>query len=395
MKKSELKSVDDALAEFLSFVEPIGRTVMLTLEEADDRILARNVVAPMDYPHYDQCILDGYAVRTEDLAGCGENNSRPLSLVVGNHVNGGCCTLVHTGDAFPAGADALLPLEDASEENGYVLASKEVTEGQWIWPKGGGLARGELVVREGHQLKPIDIAMLAKVGIDAVEVYDRPSVLILPTGDECINRGKEVPPGFVYETNGLMVSLLVKRYGGSPTLHDVVPDDQVRLEKALTEGTHYDLIVTIGGSSGSKRDLMEEVVSSIGEALFHGVALHPGNHMGTGVIKKGEKQTAVIFSPGYTESCAVAAFVFGEAAVRRLGHFPASLHAGYQAQLTGDLSVRVGIRGVRKVNIQNGKAKPIKMLGETHLPGNYGYVVVPEDRAGFDAGESVEVLHFE
>jgi len=395
MKHIDLPSVDRALASFLEIVEPLKRTMTVLLEDADDRVLSKDILAPMDYPHYDQCILDGYAVQAADTANCGAGSTKELSLITEGPVNSGFCMTAHTGSALPPGADALLRLEAATESAGRILASEEVTKGKWIWPRGGGIREGSIVNREGMHLKPTDIAMLAKLGISRVEVYEKPQVLIVPTGDECIRRGDEIAPGFVYETNGLMCSLLVKRYGGSSTLHDIVPDNEALLRDVLLKGASHDLIVTIGGSSAGGRDLMEQAVASMGEVLFHGVALHPGNHMGTGFVKIAGKRTPVLFLPGYTESCAVAAFTFVDAAVRRLGHLPPSCHPVHQAELAERMVTSLGMRAVRKVNIQDGKARPIKLLGESALSGRFGYVVVPEDRAVFERGEFVEAIHFE
>jgi molybdopterin molybdotransferase len=249
MKPCDLLSVDRALASFLEVVEPLRRTVSVRLEEADERVLARDVLAPMDYPHYDQCILDGYGVVAADTEGCGEGVERSLRLSATGPVESGVCVSAHTGSPLPPGADALLRLEGTAERGEHILVREAVTRGQWVWPKGGGIRQGAVVNREGMQLKPSDIAMLAKLGLFEVEVYDRPRVLVVPTGDECVKRGAPIGPGFVYEVNGLMCQLLVERYGGAATLHEIVPDCEARLRDALTSGTSHDLIVTIGGSS--------------------------------------------------------------------------------------------------------------------------------------------------
>jgi molybdopterin molybdotransferase len=293
------------------------------------------------------------------------------------------------------GADALLPLEDAAEKAGLVRPLKEVKKGEWIWPKGAGIRAGNLVNKEGMQLKPTDIAMLAKLGISHVHIYDKPRVLIVPTGNECVKRNDKIAPGTVYESNGLMVSLLVRRYGSFPTLHDIVPDNVTQLKDVLMKGSDYDLIVTIGGSSAGGRDLIEQAVSSVGNILFHGVALHPGNHMGTGFIENEKKKTPVIFLPGYTESCAVASFVFVDGAVRKLGHYPPLYHGKQRLQLVTDMTTFPDVRAVRKVNVCDGKARLIKTIGESSHTGTFGYVLVPEDKTGFEAGEFVEVIYIE
>jgi molybdopterin molybdotransferase len=396
MKHDILTDVDQAMTSFLEIVEPLARTVIVPLEDADNRVLSKDVIARMDYPHYDQCILDGYAIRAADTIGCGEEgSSRVLRVVTGDYVASGSCMVVHTGSMLPSGADALLPLESATEKANGILALKEVAKGEWIWPKGGGVRKEDTVNREGMYLKPTDIAMLAKLGISHVDVYDRPRVLIVPTGDECIKRGEEIAPGFVYETNGLMCCFLVKRYGGIPILYDIMPDNKEKLIEVMREGLEFDLVVTIGGSSASGRDLMEEVVSSAGEVLFHGVSFHPGNHMGAGFVSNGRKRTPVIFLPGYTESCAVAAFMFVDPAVKKLGHYPPSLHGKERVQLAEKVTTPAGIRAIRKVNIQNGMAKQIKMIGESSEAGKYAYIIVQEGIKAVEIGETIESVCLE
>ncbi|OPY00776.1 MAG: Molybdopterin molybdenumtransferase [Syntrophorhabdus sp. PtaB.Bin047] len=395
MKESRLKNMDEALRLFLDAVVPTDRTERIPLEDADNRVLCKDIAAPLNYPHYDQCILDGYAVRAQDTIGCDARNAKAMSTATQGRVGRGLCMSVHTGSAMPPGADALVPLEDVMEKDGRILVLKEVKEREWVWSKGEGITAGGVVLREGMQLKPTDIAMLAKVGITRVDVYDRPRVLIIPTGDECVGRDSSLSPGFVYEVNGLMCCLLVKRYGGNPTLHDIVPDDRGKLAHALAGCQEYDLVVTIGGSSAGKRDLMGEVVSSMGRVLYHGVAFHPGNHMGAGLIEAGALTRPVAFLPGYTESCAVSAFMFVDPAVRKIGHYPPSRYGSEPVQLTGDLPTPVGIRAVRKVNVRDGRARPVKLIAESADPGTYAYIIVPEETSLIEGEQTAEAVYLE
>jgi len=388
-------NMDAALAAFLDHLSPIERSKTIRLEDADNRVVSGDVIAPMDYPHYDQCILDGYAVRASDTAGCGNGSDRVLLLTTKEELPAGYCAVAHTGSALPVGADALLPWEDVTESAESIQPLKEVTPGQWVWPKGAGIGKGKVVFRDGMALKPTDINMLAKLGISDVRVYDRPRVLIIPTGDECVKRGETIAAGFVYETNGLMCSLLVKRYGGIPTLHEIVPDDMEKLQQAIGEGLGYDLIVTIGGSAAGKRDLMAQVLSETGQVVFHGVALHPGNHMGVGFVQEEKRKTPVVFLSGYAESCAVGAFHFVDPTVRTLGRSPVANHPREQVLLAAPVESPVGIRSVRKMNIQDGSGKTIKLIAESSLPGQYAYLVIPEMVSEFQAGKMVEVVYFE
>ena len=392
---NHLESIDNALSVLLSNIDPLARTVTVSLEDADNRVLAGDLIAPMDYPHYDQCILDGFAVRASDTAGCTNGAGKELLLTTEEELPAEHCVVANTGSPLPAGADALLPWEDTIESPPWIKPLKEVQSGQWIWPKGAGIRTGETVFREGMVLKPTDINMLAKLGISDVEVYDRPRVLIIPTGDECVKRGEAIAAGYVYETNGLMCSLLVKRYGGMPTLFDIIPDHMEMLQKVIGEGLGYDLIVTIGGSAAGKRDLMAQVLSETGQVVFHGVALHPGNHMGAGFIRGEKNKTPVVFLSGYTESCAVGAFYFVDPAVKKLGHFPITNYAKEQVLLTDKVESRLGIRSIKKVNIQDGKGKMIKMIGDSSTPGRFAYLIVPEGVSEFQPGKRVDAVYFE
>ncbi len=388
-------NMDAALTALLDHLSPVDHSQIVRLEDADNRVVSDDVIAPMDYPHYDQCILDGYAVKASDTAGCGNGSGKALLLTTKEELAAGYCVVAHTGSALPVGADALLPWEDTVENPESIRPLKEVTPGQWVWPKGAGIGKGEIVFRDGMVLKPTDINMLAKLGIADVRVYDRPRVLIIPTGDECVKRGQTIAAGFVYETNGLMCSLLVKRYGGIPTLHEIVPDDVEMLQQAIGEGLGYDLIVTIGGSAAGKRDLMAQVLSETGQVVFHGVALHPGNHMGAGFVQIEKRKVPVVFLSGYAESCAAGAFHFVEPTVRLLGHLPVSNYPREPVLLTAPVESPVGIRSVRKMNIQDGSGKMIKMIAESSLPGQYAYLVIPEMVSEFQAGKMVEVVYFE
>jgi molybdopterin molybdotransferase len=394
MKGDKRASVDEALALFLGWVQPLNRVTTISIDEADDRVLSQSILAPMDYPHYPQVILDGYAVKAADVPRNSVSAERTL-LKVSARVENGCCKLIHTGDALPEGADAVLPLEDAEESEGSVAVLKSVIPGQWIWNAGAGLKRDAIVFRDGMQLKPTDIAILAKLGIAAVPVYDKPRVLIIPTGDELVKAGGELKPGIVFESNGLMVSMLIKRYGGVPALHDIVPDDVEEIRKILSWGQKYDLVVTIGGSSASKRDLMDAAASDSGRLAFHGVSLHPGNHMGAGEIASENGRTPIICLPGYTESCAVAAFVFVNAAIRKLGHYPQLLCSHQRAVLERKVTTPVGVRSVRKMCLVDGKAIPIALIGDSSRAGSYAYLVVPEDKGELGAGEEVECAFLE
>lgn len=393
--EGKLTGTREALEAFLSLVYPVSQTETIDLEDADNRALGKAILAPVDYPHYDQCIVDGYAVKAEDTTRCTEGLSRVLPLSGEGAVLTGTCQTVHTGSALPPGADAVVMIEHTVSSPEGITLQKEARKGDWIWPKGAGIRKGNVVYDEGRQLKPTDVAMLAKIGVSRVEVYKKPRVLILPTGDEVIARDECLSPGIVYESNGLMCQMLIKRYGGEPVLAGIIPDNPGLLEEALREGAGYDLIVTIGGSSGGKRDLMAQAIAAVGKVTTHGIAFHPGNHAGTGYLEIEGRRTPIVFLPGYTESCAVAMFTLVEPAVRKLGRLPPRHIGRSGVVLTGGYPKPQGIRKVIKVRVIDGQATPVKLIGEPPAPGEYAYVVIPENIEGYTAGEKVECRYLE
>jgi len=141
--------------------------------------------------------------------------------------------------------------------------------------------------------------MLATLGITDVEVYEKPKVLVIPTGDELMERGKTAGPGEVNESNGIMCYLYARRFGGKASVWDLVPDDVEKLRDALRAGMKYDLIVTSGGTSVGRRDHMHELVESMGKVLVHGVGLKPGRPAGMGYIEENGRRVPIVFLPGF------------------------------------------------------------------------------------------------
>jgi molybdopterin molybdotransferase len=386
---AKLTSVEDALEIFLKEVAPITRKSFVELDYADNRVLASDIIAPRDHPHYDQCFMDGYAVRAHETAGAGPDSPVSLDLVSGKNIRQGECMQVHTGSALPDGADAVVRLEDMEAAEGGIRIYKEAPVGQYFTPKGKVSKKGDIVFSEGRQLKPTDIAMLATLGLTEVEVYERPRVLVIPTGDELVERGREAGPGMVNESNGLMCYLYVRRFGGKASIWDLVPDDEEKLKEALGEGRKYDLIVTSGGTSVGKRDHMHALVESMGKVLVHGVGLKPGRPTGMGYIDLGGKKVPIVFLPGFPDACATGAMTFVNPAIKKLGRYPAARYPSCSAKLSGRIMTFQGARTVSKVRVNGSEATPAIMVGPAPQKGDYAYVVISE---GTKDGDIVEPL---
>ena len=391
-------SIDKALEVFLSSFQPLTGPESVCLEACDTRVLYTDITSPRDVPHYDRSAMDGYAVRAEDTFGSSRDAGIMLKLVAGERIGSGECLQVHTGSSMPAGADAVVMVENTESSGSMVEVMGQVSPGQNVGLRGEDVRRDAVVFHKGRQLKPSDAGLLASMGLTEVSVYKRPRVMIIPTGEEIVPRGIEPQPGEMNESNGVMNYLYVQRYGGIPTVHAIVVDDREKIRVALKEASAYDLIVTTGGSSVGKRDLLPEVVASIGIVLVHGVAIKPGRPVALGYVEVAGKRTPVVCLPGYPAACAIDSMVFVDPAVKRLGHLPPARCRTEKAVLTRKVPSDAGYRTYTRVSIEDGKATPLRTKGAGILSSVSqadGYVIVPEDLEGYDAGETVEVVYLE
>jgi molybdopterin molybdotransferase len=390
--------IDDALALFLGSILPLEGTELVALELADQRVLSEDVVAPRDVPHYDRSAMDGYAVRAGDTFGSSRDAGAFLKLAGGDSVGPGECRPVHTGSPVPRGADAVVMLENTEATAGRVEVLGQVSPGQNVGARGEDVRKGDTVFRAGRQLKPSDVGLLASMGLLEVAVYRRPGVAIIPTGEEIVPRGVEPLPGQMNESNGVMNCLYVRRYGGVPHVGGIVTDDREALAEALRDASRHDLIVTTGGSSVGRRDLMPEVVDSMGKVLVHGVAIKPGRPVALGYVEAGNKRTPIVCLPGYPAACAIDSMVFVDPAVKKLGRMPRAQYRVEKATLSRKVPSEAGYRTYTRVTVENGVATPLRTRGAGILSSVSladGYVIVPEDVEGYDAGAVVEVTYLE
>jgi molybdopterin molybdotransferase len=390
--------IREALDIFLGSFGQLNAIETIPLEEADGRALCHDVIAPRDVPHYDRSAMDGYAVRAADTFGSSRDTGMFLRLKPAGRLEHGECQPVHTGSPIPEGADAVIMIENTEAAGSQVEVLGQVSPGQNVGARGEDVAKGQSVFVAGRQLKPSDVGLLASMGYTKVDVYRRPRVMIIPTGEEIVPRGVEPQAGEMNESNGVMNYLYVKRYGGEPRVHDIVVDDKEKIAAALKEAAAYDLIVTTGGSSVGRRDLLPEVVSSMGKVLVHGVAIKPGRPVAMGYVEADGKRTPIVCLPGYPAACAIDSMVFVDPAVKKLGHLPPAKYRTETAVLSRKIASEAGYRTYTRVAVECGTATPLRTKGAGILSSVSladGYVIIPEDVEGRGAGETVEVVYLE
>jgi molybdopterin molybdotransferase len=391
----ELTPVGEARKLFLENISPIRESEEVPLEACAGSVLSESVFAGRNVPHYRRSAMDGYAVRASDTQGASPSN--PVLLQLSDKVEESTCTWVHTGAAVPDEADAVLMVEDTVDVGDMVEVRAQVYPNRNIGVVGEDIKKGDLVFEKGHLLRPCDAAVLASLGLRSVRVFRKPFVAIIPTGDELVSRekaGDVPPPGVVLETNGLMAALYVEKWGGIPRCTEIVPDDPEKISEAVKASLDADMILLCGGTSVGKRDHSPQVVESLGKLLVHGVGSVPGKPTALGVIG----EVPVVCLPGYPVAGLVALYFFARVGLRKRGAIPEIPDTVLKMRLAAKLSSRIGYVNFVRVVFEGDRVRPLMGAGAGVLSSVAkadGFVLVPENVEGYEAGEEVSVFLIE
>jgi putative molybdopterin biosynthesis protein len=330
----EVVSAEEARRRFESRLDlsPLaGETV--PLNAALGRVLAADVVAPVDAPPFDRSNVDGFALRSADTSGAGDHAPKRLTLnaevIACGHapeieVASGTATAIATGGVLPRGADAVVMIEN-TELLDEALAAIELRRaagpGQFVSFAGSDIARGETLLRQGTRIGSREIGMLAACGLAKIDVVRRPKVAVLSTGDELVAPGEALRPAGVYDSNGAIIAAAVSEAGGEPVPMGAFPDDEAVLEKAVRIALERcDMVVLSGGTSKGAGDLSHRIVSKLGAPgiLVHGVALKPGKPLCLGVV--GDKPFVVL--PGFPTSAIFTFHAYAAPVIRARAGLP-------------------------------------------------------------------------
>ncbi len=389
----KLTTTTEALKQFLTRIKPLARTEEVSLEEAIDRVLAQDIISKLNIPHYRRAAMDGFAVKAEDTYGASESSPVVLKIAEGE-LKKGECIRVHTGSAMPEGSDAVVMIEYINVLEDAIEVCRQAHPGENVGEIGEDVRKGELLFKAGHKLRPSDIGLLAALGEKKVVVYERPTVAIIPTGEELVSNVEELDAGRMVETNGLMLSLFIKKWGGIPRYLKFISDEPSEIERAIKNNLDADLILLTGGTSVGIRDYVAKTVQKIGELLVHGIKMTPGRPTALGFVEK----VPVICLPGYPVACVVAALEFAYPALKKIGRMPIPPPLTVKARLAEKIVSKHGHKTYARVRVKAGKAYPLMTSGSgilSSIAKSTGFVIIPEDIEGFEAGREVDVLILE
>lgn len=339
-------SRDEAETAFWDALRPAPlRSETVALTDLAGRVLARDVMAAVDAPPFDRSTVDGFALRAADLAEV--SAAEPLRLTLNPEtiacgiqpalvVAPGTATPIATGGPIPRGADAVVMIEHTDPAPDGIMVARALAPGSNIAFAGSDIARGQVVLRRGTVIGSREVAMLAAVGIGAAEVWRRPRIAVLSTGDELVQPGQPLRPAAIYDSNGPVIVAALRESGCDAVHLGALPDEAGALEAAVRAAHEaHDGLILSGGTSKGAGDLTVKVIEGLGDPgiVAHGVALKPGKPLCLAVCAG----KPVVVLPGFPTS---AMFTFHELVAPALRAM-AGLPRENAAQVTAHLPLRL------------------------------------------------------
>ncbi len=292
-----LMSVDAAVAALFARVRNVAEVEQVFLVEAEGRVLAQDLIAPIDLPCFDNSAVDGYAVRFENLAQSGETVLEIGGRAAAGHALAAACrdggnlvgkaVRIFTGAAMPQGMDTVFMQEDCGcRPDGRVVLPPGLSRGDNCRRRGEDIRAGEVALRAGRRLRPEDVGLAAALGIDRLCVRLRLKVAIFSTGDEIVSPGAARTPSAVYDANRFLLHALLRRQGAKVTDLGVLKDDAKTIAAALRSAAQtHDLVLTSGGVSTGEEDHVKTAIADGGSLVLWRLAIKPGRSVAMGVIE--------------------------------------------------------------------------------------------------------------
>lgn len=385
-------------------LRPLGAE-RVTLDAALGRVLAEDVVAPVDVPGFDRASVDGFAVRAADLEGA--TQADPVLLILTEDlltpgirpraaITPGRASVIATGGMLPRGADAVVMVEHTDPAPGGIAFHRPIAPGQFVAGAGSDIARGETALRRGRLLTAREIGVLAALGLAQVTVWRRPVVAILSTGDEIVAPGASIAPGQVYDSNAAILAASVEECGGEPLRLGIVKDDRVALAAALQSAlAAADIVLLSGGTSKGAGDLAYTAVAVLDRpgVIVHGVALKPGKPLCLAV--QDGKPVAIL--PGFPTSAIFTFHTFLAPVIRAQAGLPELRAASTPATLPLRIGSERGRTEYVMVSLMDGPDGPLayptaKGSGAvTGFSSADGFFAVPAMAETLPAGAAVDV----
>ncbi|HKW37942.1 MAG TPA: gephyrin-like molybdotransferase Glp [Burkholderiales bacterium] len=388
-----------------SFIRPVSGVERLPARAALGRVLARDIVSPMNVPSHDNSAMDGYAVRGADLTSSGPVTLTEIGAALAGKkftgpVGPGQCVRVMTGAVMPQGTDTVVIQEIVKVEGKRVTFPAGQEAGQNRRLAGEDLAKGKPALHAGRLLRPADLGLVASLGISTLSVRRKLRVAFFSTGDELVSVGKKLKPGEVYDSNRYTLWGMLERLGCETVDLGVVRDDPGKLEAAFRKAAAgADAVVTSGGVSVGEADFTKQMMAKLGEVVFWKIAMRPGRPMAFGHIRGGGRSAYLFGLPGNPVAVMVTFYHFVRGALLTLaGRADTELpllrarsetamrkKPGRTEYQRGVLALQNGEWSVRLTGAQGSGI--LRSMSEANC-----FVVLEHEQDGVAAGDYVQVM---
>jgi len=282
--------VETARSHIRSFLEPVTAVERLNIRAALGRVLAHEVISPVNVPQHDNSAMDGYAVRFDDLKQDGEATLKVIGTAFAGkpfagNVGPGQAVRIMTGAVIPQGSDTVIQQERAKTSGAKVAVAPVTKKGTNTRNAGEDLRQGEPALKRGQPLRPAEIGLLASLGIGEISVYRKLRVAFFSTGDELVPLGSPLGAGQIYDSNRYTIYGMLTRLGCDVLDMGVIRDDPEAVQRAFDEAAQSaDVLITSGGVSVGEADYVKQILDRVGEVLFWKIAMKPGRPLAYGRI---------------------------------------------------------------------------------------------------------------
>jgi molybdopterin molybdotransferase len=396
----KLTLTDKALQNWLGALQ-LGKpkTTLLPLQDALGRVLAKDLIAQEDLPRFDKSAMDGYAVRSADLVGATQFKPATLKLTDAEEVGTGQAKQIWTGNPIPKGADAVVMLEKTTQKNGELKVTTQLAPQDNVSKHGEDIKKGETAIKAGTRLNPYHIGLAAALGCTQLVVAEKPKIAILATGNEIAEAGTERAPNQIYDSNKPMLAAMCQELGAQTTDLGIAKDNTDEIAQKIKQALKTsDAIITTGGTSVGGLDLVPDAVNKLGKpgVIAHGMALRPAMPTALAVL---EGKPVLILS-GNPVASVIGFEVFGRPLIcRMLGMPKEEPRLIVEAKMARRVASALGRKTYVRVHVtlKDGElvAEPVSAKGSgaiSTMTTSNGYLIVPENREGVSAGETV-IIH--
>lgn len=404
--------VSQAEKIILDLVQPLSETESIDLTLATGRILATEIVSRLDFPHWNNSAMDGYAVKFADVRSSTSKHPVTLEVVAEipagsqpqREIQSGEAARIFTGAIVPSGADTIVMQEHTQRvQKNFVKIQVTPTARSFIRQRGEYARIGDPLLAAGTVLNPPEIAILAATGYSEVEVYRRPRVAILSTGDELVTPERTLKPGQIVDSNQYALAAFVTQAGGIPIWLGIVPDDRAKLTAAMSKAIESaDFVLSTGGVSVGDYDYVEAILAELGgDIQIRSVAIKPGKPL---TVARFDRGVSVVYFglPGNPVSALVNCWRFVRAAIAKLSGLPESqwqpnsISATTTQDLTADGNRETYLWGKLELiagryhfSLAGGSQSSANLI---NLAGTNALAIVPMDVNLITAGGAVQVL---